>query len=175
MILYDKPFPGCESKTIYDLPTVYYKPEKIIFFGKEFIREPYVDDIIIKTFITDGTNRYGYFSGLKSLNDLHGTTQVPSTIDIKSERIIQTCMYVDGLTKYIVHPANKIITSNNYIYLQILDTLEEMYDYFEEDRIECIKHLVDKLKLNIHQFYKLLPNYSTRTKEVIKNVFTPEY
>lgn len=169
--LRDEPFKDCKSASLPDMPTLYYKPEKHKSLFGEFEIEPSKDDLMHRYFVSNKEEVYGYYCGLIALNHIHGTTQVPAVIEIKTNKISEDSEYVlDGI-RYIVYKSDKMIDKSNSYYLKILDTIEDYYNYFEDDVIKCIKWVVKELKLNREGFVKLLLDYSDRTKEVIENVF----
>lgn len=171
MYLSTTKFEGYKSKSIFGLPELYYMPQEIDFFGTKIETEPSITELIERYFITDGEDYYGYYTGLKSLNNIHGTTQVPATIEIKSNKVKEKSIYKQRYTRYIVYPASHEINEQNWIYLELLDDIEELYNYFEENIVKCIKVIVKELKLSKQIFDSLLDNYSARTNEVIDHVF----
>lgn len=169
--LRDKPFEGCKSVSLPSMPILYYKPEKHKSLFGEFETSPSSGDLMHRYFISDGDAIYGYYSGLTALNNIHGTTQVPAIIELTTNNIDKDINYNINSTRYNVYKSDKEINKQNHFYLEILDTIERYYDYFEEDIVKCIKWVVKELKLNEQGFLELINDYSDRTKEVIENVF----
>lgn len=174
MYLSTTKYAGSKATSIFGLPELYYMPQEIDFFGTKIETEPSITELIERYFITDGEDYYGYYTGLKSLNNIHGTTQVPATIEIKSNKVTETTLYINGYTRYIIYQSPIRITSTNYIYLELLDDIETSYNYFEENIVNCIKFVIDRLNLSKQIFESLLSNYSEKTKEVINNVFAQQ-
>ncbi|MCM1222808.1 MAG: hypothetical protein NC548_50960 [Lachnospiraceae bacterium] len=170
MTLYDKSFEGCTSKQIFDLPEVYHKSIEIKALGSNFKVEPSIEEIITYTFITNGTNRFGYYSGIAALHHIHGITQVPVVIDIKSNKTDKDLTYKSGASTYNIHPANITVTKDNAIYLEISDCLEDWYDYFDNIP-ECLRYLIKELSLQEEKFKALYTRYSNKTIEAITDAF----
>lgn len=171
MILSDKEYLGSKSISFFGLPDLYYTPKMHKTpFGLIEIK-PTIPEIMGRYFIRDNKEVYGYYTGLQSLNNIHGTTQVPATIEIKSNKVKEKSTYEYKHIKYIIYPANIHIDSNNHSYLELLDDIEYSYDYFEEDIVDCIKYAVKKMGLYIKGFENLLEQYSDRTRQVIKDVY----
>lgn len=171
MYLSTTKFEGSKSKSIFGLPELYYTPstEKILNIVLDIT--PTMPEMMEAYFITDGSSHYGYYTGMTSLNNIHGTTQVPATIEIKSNNVSEKTEFSYKNIKYIVYTTPIKVDEHNYAYLELLDVIEEMYDCFEENRVECIKYTVNKLGLAHNDFEKLIDKYSARTREVINNVF----
>lgn len=165
------PFTGAKKTSIFGLPTLYYLPKQIEIFGRTVETEPTLSEMITLYFLRDNKRVYGYYTGLKSINDIHGTTQVPVTIRIKSNIAKEEQKYSRGCIKYIISPTTIQVNSNNYIYIELLDDIEFYYDYFEENVVNCIKYIVKQLELSKEQFDKLIQNYSKRTIQIIKDVY----
>lgn len=166
------PFTGAKETSIFGLPTLYYLPKQIEIFGRTEDTEPTLSEMMTMYFIRDNERVYGYYTGLKSINNIHGTTQVPATIRIKSNAVKEEQKYNRGCIKYIINPTTIQVNSDNYIYLELLDDIEFYYDYFEEDVVDCIKYVVERMSLSIDGFKSLLKQYSDRTRQVIKDVYT---
>lgn len=165
-------YSDAESKSIFDLPKLYYTPKTINIFGKTAKVEPSVQEMIEAYFISSDDKVYGYYTGIKGINEIHGTTQVPAQIDIKSNKVNKKRMYELGCTRYVIMPSEIEIGEDNSIYLQLLDMIENYYNAFEEDVVACVKNAVTELKLDKNNIETLSFMYSQRTKEIIKDVFT---
>lgn len=164
-------FDGAKAISLFELPELYYAPQLVSLFGQLVETQPSATEIVETYFIKDSKEVYGYYSGIKALNDIHGTTQVPATIEIKSNKVDEVSVYLLGYTKYIIYPAVTKIDSSNHIYLELLDIIEESYDYFEEDIQTCITSIIEKCQLTEYGFNTVISRYSARTKELIKDVF----
>lgn len=184
--LQTKPFEGCKSIQYFDLPELYYKPEPIQIGEVTYDSEPSVFEYMIYLFITNGEEQYGYYCGLKALNGIGGTTQVPALQQIRSNNIAKETEYFLSMSqRFTVYPSEVKITKENAIYLQILDTIEEEYNYFddiydffderestqEENVLTPIKRAIGVLNLSLNSFNQYLERYSARTKEIVYKAY----
>ena len=122
---------------------IYYipKPDRLL-------KRAYLDTtkVIIRKYITDGREIYGYFTGLSAANQLALTTQVPVQLEICSNRESskgRTLMI--GNRTIRVKRAKTEVTSNNYKILQLLDLLQEA----EKPTDLPDEEVVSRLKTNI--------------------------
>lgn len=162
---------GYVETGIEGMPSLYYKPERFSRWGREFEKKPGFEEMIYEYFVAGHGEVYGYFSGIHSLNRIHGTTQVPAMVEIKSNRTQKEQLYIKGNIRYRVIPAKLEVTKDNSAVLEILDDLEYMYEYFEEDVDSCVKFIVNELGLSYGQFEPYMSYYSERTVKVIKDAF----
>lgn len=160
---------------MYDL---YYTPKKESIFGIEMELEPLPEELIRAYFMEYNGEVFGHYTGLASLNNIGGTTQVAALVTIKSNAIkagdkyeLRDNIYILGHRNYIIIPSEVEITKENYIYLELLDNIENMHDYFEEDIAETVKLAVNHCKLTLEGFNKELSRYSERTRGIINEVF----
>lgn len=164
-------FEGCKSISFFGLPELYYEPSVREFLGSKIEYEPSVSEFMEHTFIGCGRDIYGYYSGIKALNGMGGTDQFPGIIEIKSNVISSTKEYEFKRMRYKVHPASIGVTSDNYIYLEVLDVLDELLDCFEDSPVDCIKRLAKKESLSKDKFAEYIDRYSDETRKVIEDVF----
>lgn len=172
--LYDKPFDGCKEVSYFGLRPLYYKPEKIKWEFGELETSVGYDDYICHLFMenTVSSEVYGYYTGLTSLNHIHGTSQVPVLVEICTNKVDKECNYSEGFgIRYRLYPSDILITKQNFMYLQLLSTVENLYEYFEDDVVQTVKYIVDKVSLLYSGFEEYLDKFSERTKGVIKDVF----
>lgn len=162
-----------EHKSIFGLPNLYYEPVEIDFFGTIVLAEPTMEEMITAYYMARENEVFGYYTDLKSINSLKGTTQVPAKIKIVSNRVKEVTVHMNEYTMYTVYPTNKKITSDNYLYLEILDDIEYYSKYFEEDIIKCIRKIITKNNMKHEEFDNYISKYkySDMTKEVIINAF----
>lgn len=172
MELKDKPFEGCKEASLPGMYPLYYKPEICKSLFEVFENEPSREDLLYRYFVSDGEEFYGYNCGLTALNDIGGTTQVPAVVELKTNKIEKDAVYVLGGVRYKVYKAKRKINKDNYMYIKVLDVIEECYDYFEEDIIESIKFIIGRKNLDDKKLLELATDYSERTKRVIEDVLT---
>lgn len=158
------------SKVLFDLPTMYY--EKVMSEIFKTPCEPTVDELMYAYFISSEGKTYGYYTGLRGLNEIHGTTQVPAVIEIVSNKVSEEKEYSCSYYRYVIKPARVNVTNENALYMEILDLLENCYDYFEEEPLMVVGRFIERHALLRNSFEPLLIGYSSRTKEVLMNVFT---
>ena len=160
-------------KSVFGLPNLYYKPVVTEFLGMEIIEEPSVDEMIRAYYIENASKTFGYYTGIRSVNRRNGTTQVPVKVEIISNNVDVNTIHIGSGTTYIIHPTEKIINSDNAIYLELLDDLEKHRDVLEISPEEFIKHNADRAKLEFKRFIEIINKYkySDKTKEVVVNAF----
>lgn len=103
---------------------IYYipKPDRLL-------QRAYLDTtkVIIRKYITDGRQTYGYFTGLAAANQLALTSQVPVQLEICSNKESskgRTLMI--GNRTIRVKRARAEVTADNYKILQLLDIFQEV-------------------------------------------------
>lgn len=175
--LYTEQFKGCKEAHIEGLPSLYYKPEQYELFGQIKERKPSFDDLVYQYFIEDTVKKqvYGYHCGMYSLNRIHGTTQMTMLVEIKSNKVTEEQLYEYGMERYKIYPSRFEVNNNNHFILEILDNLENLFDYFEDDIYDCISYIVKELHLTKSQFYNYIKHYSEQTKAVIDAVYLGQY
>lgn len=159
-------FDGCKSKTIQNLRTVYYKPVIGSIFGRPIELEPGLDDIIRFLFVD---NNSGYYCGLAYLNRIHGTSQVPALVEVRSRNTDCTLDVGEYANRFRIYALDRDINSENRKYIELLSCIEDMYGYFEDDVVECISYIVGKLGLDSNALLDYAQGYSDRTLEVVRN------
>lgn len=99
---------------------VYFKPTQTLF-GESTISNK---DLIEKKFLIDKDgNVKGYIVGAKLYNMIGLTTQVPNITDI----VTNECKYhkiYDANLRVNIYPSKIEINNDNYVYLQLLDIIE---------------------------------------------------
>ena len=159
------------KKSWFDMQPIFYEKEQLKLGDIVIEVEPTISEVMTKYFMHNEKEVYGYHCGITALNEIHGTTQVPGEIRIRSNKVNVMQRYSHGSMRFTVCPASTPINKKNSIYLQIMDTIEESYDFFEEDVVDTVQSVVKELKLNKKEFENISRHYSERTLEVIKNVF----
>lgn len=122
---------------------VYYISEKDILFGEIPLNSM---DIFERRFIFNKTDIYGYYTGLKLLNMIGLSTQVPNIIEICSnkENSIKRTIQI-GKRKIITRKPYIDINKENVLYLQFFD----IFRYADEEMIKENKNkILDFYKLN---------------------------
>lgn len=155
------------------MPKLYYKPEKFTNFGVERETRPTHEDLIYQYFVENSSTGeiYGYPCGVFSLNRIHGTTQMTMLVELVSNKVEEEREYKFGRITYKLYPAKVAVNNYNHFALEILDNIENLYDYFDEDVVDTIKYIVKRLNLKHEQFKCCIDGYSDKTKGVIRDVF----
>lgn len=122
---------------------IYYipKPDRLL-------KCTYLDTtkVIIRKYITDGRQTYGYFTGLAAANQLALTSQVPVQLEICSNRESskgRTLMMGDRTIR--VKRARTEVTTDNYKILQLLDLFQEVEKLSDLPAQEVISRLKAKI------------------------------
>ena len=135
---------------------IYYKTV-VTPFGKAGIN---YSALVRRTYITDGTDVYGYETGPSLMNRIGLTTQLPTHTYLATEHLRRSV----GVTKdnLILTKPITSINRDNYRYLQLLDMLDNKLNVkFEADNhLEILRSFINKYKLDFElllcyaRFYK---------------------
>lgn len=142
---------------------IYYKP-KVTAFGKSALNP---DQVVRKMFLKPKDNEVvGYETGASLLHQLGITTQMPKYRFIATNVVNHKGKQVIEELKVVLRKPHLPITADNYLYLQVLDVLENkdrvVFDAVQPDE------LINKFIVN-HQldYGKLLGMAMHYTKEVV--------
>ena len=151
---------------------VYYKSVKTVFGPLSINKE----DILVRKYITDGKQIFGYESGLSFLNKIGVTTQIPrETYIVSAKSRYKTSHLADNIC--LMKP--KIpVTKDNYRYLQVLDMLmlKEYATVSEENFFNviysiCINNNLDFVRLiSFAYYYNSLELYKTLSQCISKKL-----
>ncbi len=151
---------------------VYYKSVKTVFGPLSINKE----DILVRKYITDGKQIFGYESGLSFLNKIGVTTQIPRETYIVSAK---SRYKTSHLANNICLMKPKIpVTKDNYRYLQVLDMLmlKEYATVSEENFFNviysiCINNNLDFVRLiSFAYYYNSLELYKTLSQCISKKL-----
>ena len=124
---------------------IYYLPK-----ASRFLKKSYLDPekVIIRKYIKNSEETYGYFSGATFANQIGLTTQMPAVLEIVTARESTKGRIVEigSQTVRLKRPAIEI-TSENASLLQFLDAVSqaELYsEYSEKKTGEILKRYVKK-------------------------------
>lgn len=147
---------------------IYYipKPDRLL-------KRAYLDTtkVIIRKYITDGREIYGYFTGLSAANQLALTTQVPVQLELCSNRESskgRTLMI--GNRTIRVKRAKTKVTSNNYKILQLLDLLQEaekLTDLPDEEVVSRLKTNISSEGISREELKKYISLYPGKVAQKI--------
>ena len=131
---------------------IYFKPTKTIF-GESTISNK---DLIERKFLLDkNNNTNGYIIGAKLFNMVGLTTQVPNVTDIVTNECKYHKISYDNLRVNIYPPKIKI-ENENYLYLQLLDIIENKNNINVEvnNFYEIIFKIIDDNNLSFEKLIK---------------------
>lgn len=148
---------------------VYYKAYKTIFNTEGKMS---IEQYIKKKYLNDTSSQIGFITGLSLANKYGFTTQVPSQIEITSNKATtqQRRIKIDGYTLIIYSPVVKI-TEENISSIQFLDLMLNIDKYSELDEIEQknkLKNYVKITNVNFDCVKKIIGLYPSR---VYKNIY----
>ncbi len=112
-------------------------------------------EIIAKyKYISNNSDYYGYYGGLYLANKLGLTTQVPTVIDIITNKTNSSQrMILINKQKFYIKPAKTVINNDNVYVLQLLDLLKDIDKYNEYSKEELVKKITNYIYL-----YKIRKN-----------------
>ena len=131
---------------------IYFKPSKTLF-GESTISNK---DLIERKFLLDKDgNVKGYIIGAKLYNMTGLTTQVPNITDI----VTNECKYhkiYDANLRVNIYPSKIKINNDNYVYLQLLDIIENKDNInIEVDNFnDILFKIIDDNKLEFEKLIK---------------------
>lgn len=139
---------------------VYYilKPDRLL-------KTAFLDTnkVIIRKYITNGKEVYGYFTDLTSANLYGLTTQVPAQLDVCSNKETSKGRIANVGKRVIrLKKSRVLIDSDNYRLLQFLDLLadiELLSDLSQDSLIQRLKSLIAEQYLNKENLKRYIEYY----------------
>ncbi len=124
---------------------IYYIPKTDLLLGSSYL-DPYL--VIMRKFIRNKKETYGYITGISFANQIGLTTQMPAIIEIVTNRE-STAGRTITVGSQAVHlkKSSMEITTSNAALLQLLDTISQAEKYTEltmEDTIETLNSYIRK-------------------------------
>jgi hypothetical protein len=118
---------------------VYYIPKKSSLLGKALLD---VNKVIMKKYIRNDKDIYGYYTGLTFANQIGLTTQVPFVKDIATNKESSRSRKVE-IKKFPINLKSPrvLINKENYKILQVLDVINEWEKWSEYNTQETFKIL----------------------------------
>jgi len=156
-----------ESGDIKEFDTdVYYFPRKTLI-GDPILS---VHSVIVRKFITDGDNVYGYIAGL-SLENLAGvSTQLPRMLTIVTNKGDKSGIVVVGYSKVILQRPPVEITKENVSILQFLDLLSsidiDVFGAYENYKLLQFKEKIGVAYDSLKEYCHLYPKATTVLERV---------
>ena len=136
-------------------PGLFFKPKQTVF-GELLPKE----EEILKPYLYKNGKRIAYITGVYLYNKLGLTTQIPQTIKIaslnKEIKVNKSNLKVKPAKSYVD------VTSNNFQYLEILDTIKDFKKIPNLDVENAIKILLNILKELREEYIKRIVKYSLK-------------
>ena len=137
---------------------IYYIPKPSNLLGTSYL-DPLT--VIMRKYIKNNSETYGYITGASFANQLGLTTQIPAVIEIvtNKEATKGRTITIGGQTVRIKRPS-LYITDENATILQFLDTVSQAEKYSELAKSELIERLqayLLKCSLTKKQLYEVSP------------------
>ncbi len=119
---------------------IYYIPKRGGLLGKSYL-DPSV--VIMRKYVENKSNVYGYVTGLSFANQLGLTTQMPAVIEVVTNReATNGRMVMIGNQKVKVKKAAITISEDNAELLQLLDSIGQAEKYTELTLKETIETII---------------------------------
>lgn len=128
-----------DGKLMRYIEGVYYIPKKSSLLGKALLD---VNKVIMKKYIRNDKDIYGYYTGLTFANQIGLTTQVPFVKDIATNKESSRSRKVE-IKKFPINLKSPrvLINKENYKILQVLDVINEWEKWSEYNTQETFKIL----------------------------------
>ena len=123
---------------------IYYIPKSGGLLGKSYL-DPSI--VIMRKYVENNSNKYGYVTGLSFANQLGLTTQMPAVIEIVTNREAtngRTLMV--GNQKVRVKKSTIPVSEDNAELLQLLDSVGQVEKYTELTMEETIDILITYMR-----------------------------
>lgn len=147
---------------------IYYIPKPDRILKRAFLD---TNKVIIRKYITNGQDIYGYFTGLTAANQLSLTSQVPNQMEICSNNESSKGRNIEIGNRLLRVKKPKIeVTSENCQLLQILDLLSEIEkwsDLGKDEIILRIKARIISQKITKSELMKCISLYPGKTAQIL--------
>ena len=123
---------------------IYYIPERGGLLGKSYL-DPYL--VIVRKYIHNKSERYGYVTGISFVNQLGLTTQMPAVLEVVTNReSTNGRMITVGSQKVRIKKPTVAISDSNADLLQFLDSIGQAEKYTELTMEETIDTMISYVK-----------------------------
>lgn len=123
---------------------IYFIPKHGGLLGKSYL-DPYV--VIIRKYVQNKSETYGYVTGITFANQLGLTTQIPAVIEVVTNReATNGRMITVGKQRVRVKKSTITVSDSNAELLQLLDSIGQAEKYTELSREETINTLTTYVK-----------------------------
>ena len=160
----------CESGSVvhYD-KGVYYIPTQTSL-GQSLLNPL---KVIEKKYLADNGEVFGYFSGISLLNRMGISTQVPSVLEIYTNKETSQVREVKvGRQKVVLRKARTKITSDNVMILSFLEMMNAVTpSYFNEERKRVVRDYIKQNRITGKDITKYAPYFPDK---VMRNLIESE-
>ena len=119
---------------------IYYIPKRSGLLGKSYL-DPYM--VIMRKYIQNKSDIYGYVTGISFANQLGLTTQMPAVIEVVTNREASNGrMITIGKQQVRIKKSDIIVSNFNVELLQLLDAIGQAEKYTELSMEETINILI---------------------------------
>lgn len=146
---------------------IYYIPTKTIFGVSKLNPQ----DVVVKKYVEDNGNVFGFYTGLTFLNTIGVTNQVPNTLEIftNNEKTRGRIVKVGG-QNVLVKKSRLEVTKDNYKELQMLECLNALSTNELEKIKDDIVEFAKNSNINVASMLKLSKEFPAKaTKNLISS------
>ncbi len=123
---------------------IYYIPRRGGLLGKSYL-DPYV--VIMRRYVQNKSEIYGYVTGISFANQLGLTTQIPAVIEVVTNReATNGRMITVGTQKVRIKKPAITVSASNAALLQLLDSIGQAEKYTELPMKETIGTLISYMR-----------------------------
>ena len=123
---------------------IYYIPKQNGVLGKSYI-DPFL--VVIRKYVRNKSETYGYITGMSFVNQLGLTTQIPAVIEIVTNKeATNGRMITVGNQKVRIKKPSVTVSDNNAELLQLLDGISQAEKYTELTIEETIDKMLSYVK-----------------------------
>ena len=123
---------------------IYYIPKRSGLLGKSYL-DPYI--VIMRKYIQNKSDIYGYVTGISFANQLGLTTQMPAVIEVVTNReATNGRMITIGKQQVRIKKSDIIVSNFNVELLQLLDAIGQAEKYTELSMEETINILIHYMR-----------------------------
>lgn len=123
---------------------IYYIPKQGRVLGKSYL-DPFL--VIVRKYVKNKSETYGYVTGISFVNQLGLTTQVPAVIEIVTNREATNGRVITvGNQRVRIKKSAVTVSDNNAELLQLLDSIGQAEKYTELPMEETIDTMLSYVK-----------------------------
>ena len=123
---------------------IYYIPKQGRVLGKSYL-DPFL--VILRKYVKNKSETYGYVTGISFVNQLGLTTQVPAVIEIVTNREATNGRVITvGNQRVRIKKSAVTVSDNNAELLQLLDSIGQAEKYTELPMEETIDTMLSYVK-----------------------------